>query len=36
VVTHDNRVFHFAHRIAHMDDGVITHTETNTASIPTH
>ncbi|MFM2241299.1 MAG: hypothetical protein RLZ97_154 [Verrucomicrobiota bacterium] len=27
VVTHDNRVFHFAHRIAHMDDGVITHTE---------
>jgi putative ABC transport system ATP-binding protein len=27
VVTHDNRVFHFAHRIAHMDDGVITHTD---------
>jgi putative ABC transport system ATP-binding protein len=27
VVTHDNRVFHFADRIAHMDDGVITHTE---------
>jgi putative ABC transport system ATP-binding protein len=27
VVTHDNRVFHFAHRIAHMDDGVITHVE---------
>ncbi|MCX6849406.1 MAG: ABC transporter ATP-binding protein [Verrucomicrobia bacterium] len=26
VVTHDNRVFHFAHRIAHMNDGVITHT----------
>jgi putative ABC transport system ATP-binding protein len=36
VVTHDNRVFHFAHRIAHMDDGVITHTETNTASVSTH
>ncbi len=29
VVTHDNRVFHFADRIAHMDDGVITHTEQN-------
>ncbi len=27
VVTHDNRVFHFAHQIAHMDDGVITHVE---------
>jgi putative ABC transport system ATP-binding protein len=27
VVTHDSRVFHFANRIAHMDDGVITHTE---------
>lgn len=25
VVTHDNRVFHFADQIAHMDDGVITH-----------
>ena len=36
VVTHDNRVFHFAHRIAHMDDGVITHTESNAASVPTH
>jgi putative ABC transport system ATP-binding protein len=36
VVTHDNRVFHFAHRIAHMDDGVITHTETNNASVSTH
>jgi putative ABC transport system ATP-binding protein len=29
VVTHDNRVFHFAHRISHMNDGVITHTTTN-------
>jgi putative ABC transport system ATP-binding protein len=28
VVTHDNRVFHHAHRIAHMDDGVVTHVET--------
>ncbi len=27
VVTHDNRVFHYAHRISHMDDGVITHTQ---------
>jgi putative ABC transport system ATP-binding protein len=26
VVTHDNRVFHHAHRIAHMNDGVITQT----------
>lgn len=26
VVTHDNRVFHFADTIAHMDDGRITHT----------
>lgn len=25
VVTHDNRIYHFADRIAHMDDGVITH-----------
>ncbi|HAM72538.1 MAG TPA: ABC transporter ATP-binding protein [Verrucomicrobiales bacterium] len=28
VVTHDNRVLHFADAIAHMDDGRITHTET--------
>ena len=27
VVTHDNRVFHFADTIAHMDDGRITHNE---------
>ena len=27
VVTHDNRVFHFADAIAHMDDGRITHVE---------
>ena len=27
VVTHDNRVFHHAHTIAHMDDGVVTHIE---------
>jgi len=27
VVTHDNRVFHHAHRIAHMDDGIITHVD---------
>ena len=29
VVTHDNRVFHFADRIAHMNDGTITHVEEN-------
>ncbi|TLD70834.1 ABC transporter ATP-binding protein [Phragmitibacter flavus] len=28
VVTHDNRVFHHAHSIAHMDDGRVTHVET--------
>jgi putative ABC transport system ATP-binding protein len=30
VVTHDNRVFHYADRIAHMDDGRITRVETKT------
>jgi putative ABC transport system ATP-binding protein len=25
VVTHDNRIFPFADRIAHMNDGFITH-----------
>jgi putative ABC transport system ATP-binding protein len=29
VVTHDNRVYRFADRIAHMDDGIITHTESH-------
>lgn len=28
VVTHDNRIFEFADRIAHMNDGLITHVET--------
>jgi putative ABC transport system ATP-binding protein len=32
VVTHDNRVFHFADSIAHMDDGRITHIEQNQPS----
>jgi putative ABC transport system ATP-binding protein len=27
VVTHDNRIFNFADRIAHMNDGVVTHVE---------
>jgi putative ABC transport system ATP-binding protein len=36
VVTHDSRVFHFAHRIAHMDDGVITHVETVAPALPFH
>jgi len=30
VVTHDNRVFHFAETIAHMDDGQIVKTESGT------
>jgi putative ABC transport system ATP-binding protein len=29
VVTHDNRIFPFAHVITHMEDGRITHSETN-------
>jgi putative ABC transport system ATP-binding protein len=29
VVTHDNRIFDFADRIAHMDDGRIVNTETS-------
>ncbi len=29
VVTHDNRIFPFAHVITHMEDGRITHTENN-------
>ncbi len=28
VVTHDNRIYNFADRIAHMNDGLITHVET--------
>jgi putative ABC transport system ATP-binding protein len=31
VVTHDNRVFHYADAIAHMDDGRITKTELRSA-----
>ena len=31
VVTHDNRVFHFAETIAHMDDGQIVKTESGTS-----
>ncbi len=31
VVTHDNRVFHFGERIAHMDDGRIVQVEDKTA-----
>ncbi len=33
VVTHDSRVFGFADRIAHMNDGVIVRTEINGASV---
>ena len=34
VVTHDNRVFHHAHRIAHMDDGIITHVDAAAVAAP--
>jgi putative ABC transport system ATP-binding protein len=27
IVTHDARIFEYADRIAHMDDGVVTHVE---------
>jgi len=33
VVTHDNRIFKYADRIAHMDDGHVTTIEQNTKSI---
>jgi len=29
VVTHDNRIYNFADRIAHMNDGLVTHVEQN-------
>jgi putative ABC transport system ATP-binding protein len=32
VVTHDNRIFNFADRIAHMNDGLVTHIESNGGS----
>jgi putative ABC transport system ATP-binding protein len=32
IVTHDNRVFHFGDRIAHMDDGRIVEVEDHTSS----
>jgi len=35
VVTHDNRVFHFADAIAHMDDGRIVQTEDRRRSVAT-
>jgi putative ABC transport system ATP-binding protein len=28
VVTHDERIYHFADRIAHLDDGRVTHVST--------
>ena len=34
VVTHDNRVFHFGERIAHMDDGRIVQVEDKTGANP--
>jgi putative ABC transport system ATP-binding protein len=36
VVSHDNRIFHYADRIAHMDDGAITHIETSPISHDSH
>jgi putative ABC transport system ATP-binding protein len=36
VVTHDNRVFHFGDRIAHMDDGHIVGVKANNFEDPTH
>jgi len=36
VVTHDSRIFHFADRIAHMDDGVITHVSDSETAISAH
>jgi len=36
VVTHDSRIFHFADRIAHMDDGVITHASDSESAISAH
>jgi putative ABC transport system ATP-binding protein len=33
VVTHDNRVFQFADRIAHMDDGRIVETSDNSGAL---
>jgi putative ABC transport system ATP-binding protein len=32
VVTHDSRVFQYAHTIAHMNDGTVTHTTRDTAA----
>ena len=34
VVTHDNRVFEFGNRIAHMDDGHIERVEENNHASP--
>ena len=34
VVTHDNRVFHFGDRIAHMDDGRIVKIEGKPEAAP--
>jgi len=36
VVTHDNRVFHFGDRIAHMDDGHIVHIEERAGAAQGH
>jgi len=35
VVTHDNRIFKYADRMTHMEDGRIDHTDTNKPGVPT-
>jgi putative ABC transport system ATP-binding protein len=36
IVTHDNRIFKYADRMTHMEDGRIDHTEANPAEIAQH
>src|ERR1044071_1451474 len=36
IVTHDNRIFKYADRMTHMEDGRIDHTETSQAAIARH
>ncbi len=36
IVTHDNRIFKYADRMTHMEDGRIDHTETTQTSAPRH
>src|SRR5262249_44773416 len=36
IVTHDNRIFKYADRMTHMEDGRIDHTDTNQNSVSQH